>query len=160
MSSERAKQLGVKPLAKILGFADAALDPIDFTIAPTQAIPKALSMAKVDAKKVDFYEINQAFSVVSLANIKVSSFVFFVFFFANFSLFNCSPLFLQLLNLDPSRVDVNGGSVSLGHPIGCSGARIIVTLLHTLKQRNGKIGVAGICNGGGGASAIVIENLS
>eukprot|EP01116_Phalansterium_solitarium_P006934 TRINITY_DN1936_c0_g1_i1.p1 TRINITY_DN1936_c0_g1~~TRINITY_DN1936_c0_g1_i1.p1 ORF type:complete len:425 (+),score=200.04 TRINITY_DN1936_c0_g1_i1:63-1337(+) len=134
MSESRAQQLGLKPLARVIGFADAEQAPIEFTTAPSKAIPKALEFAGVNIKDVDFFEINQAFSVVSLANLK-------------------------LLNLDPAKVDVNGGAVALGHPIGASGARIVTTLVHTLHARNGKIGVAAICNGGGGASAIVIERL-
>jgi acetyl-CoA C-acetyltransferase len=134
MSGERVKQLGLKPLAKISGFADAAHDPMWFTTAPALAIPKALSMAGIQANEVEYYEINEAFSAVALANMK-------------------------MLNLDPSRVNVNGGAVALGHPLGASGARIVVTLLNVLKQKNAKIGVAGICNGGGGASAMVIERM-
>lgn len=134
MSASRAKELGLKPLARIIGFADAEQAPIEFTTAPSKAIPKALAAAGVDIKDVDYFEINQAFSVVSLANMK-------------------------LLNLDPAKVDVNGGAVALGHPIGASGARIVATLVHTLHARNGRIGVASICNGGGGASALVIERL-
>lgn len=134
MSKEKAKELGIKPLAKILGFADAAHDPMWFTTAPSLAIPKAMKMAGVDQKQVDYYEINEAFSAVAIANnIK--------------------------LGLDPEKVNVNGGAVALGHPLGASGARISVTLANVLKQNNATIGVAGICNGGGGASALVIENL-
>lgn len=132
--AEWAKERGLKPVARVLGMADAARLPVEFTTAPALAIPKALKNAGVTPEQVDFYEINEAFSVVSLANNK-------------------------LLNLDPSKVNVNGGAVSLGHPIGASGARIIVTLLNVLEQNNGKIGVAGICNGGGGASAVVVERL-
>ncbi|MFC3559125.1 acetyl-CoA C-acyltransferase [Pedobacter jamesrossensis] len=134
MSAERAKTLGIKPLAKILGFADAQQAPEWFTTAPSKAIPLALQKANIDIKNVDFFEINEAFSVVSIAN-------------------------NQILNLDDKQVNVNGGAVSLGHPLGASGARIVVTLLSVLKQNDGKIGVAGICNGGGGASALVIEKL-
>lgn len=134
MSAEKAKELGIKPLARIRGFADAAQDPMWFTTAPALAIPKAMKMAGVDKKDVGYYEINEAFSAVALANnIK--------------------------LGLDPERVNVNGGAVSLGHPLGASGARIITTLIHVLKQNHAAIGVAGICNGGGGASAMVIEKL-
>jgi acetyl-CoA C-acetyltransferase len=134
MSEAKAKALGLTPLARILGSADAEQNPTMFTTAPSLAIPKALAAAGVKAEQVDFYEINEAFSVVSLANNKI-------------------------LGLDPARVNVYGGAVSLGHPLGSSGSRIISTLLTVLRQENGKIGVAGICNGGGGASAIVIERL-
>ncbi|WP_316831612.1 acetyl-CoA C-acyltransferase [Pedobacter aquatilis] len=134
MSAERATALGIKPLAKIAGFADAQQAPEWFTTAPSKAIPLALHKAGIGIDKVDFFEINEAFSVVSLAN-------------------------NQLLNLADNKVNVNGGAVSLGHPLGASGARIVVTLLSVLEQNNGKIGVAGICNGGGGASALVIEKL-
>lgn len=134
MSAERAEALGIKPLAKILGFADAQQAPEWFTTAPSKAIPLALQKANIDIKNVDFFEINEAFSVVSIAN-------------------------NQILNLNDNQVNVNGGAVSLGHPLGASGARIVVTLLSVLKQNEGKIGVAGICNGGGGASALVIEKL-
>jgi len=134
VSKEKAIELGLKPLAKIRGFADAAQDPMWFTTTPSLAIPKALKRAGVDAKEVGYYEINEAFSVVAIANnIK--------------------------LNLDPERVNVNGGAVALGHPLGSSGSRILCTLVNVLKQNNSSIGVAGICNGGGGASALVIENL-
>ena len=132
MSSDKAKELGIEPLAVISGYADASQEPEWFTTAPAKALPKALANAGIDADQVDFYELNEAFSVVGLANIK-------------------------LLELDPAKVNVHGGAVSLGHPLGCSGARIIVTLINVLKQNNAKIGAAGICNGGGGASAIVIE---
>lgn len=134
MSKEKADQLGLKPLARIRGFADAQQAPEWFTTAPSKAIPRAIEKAGLKAGDIEYYEINEAFSVVSLANNRA-------------------------LNLDASRVNVNGGAVSIGHPLGASGARIIVTLLNVLKQKNAKIGAAGICNGGGGASAIVIENL-
>ena len=134
MSLDKANELNLKPLALVKGYADASQEPEWFTIAPAKAIPKAMKKANIGAGDVDFYELNEAFSVVGLANIK-------------------------LLNLNPEKVNVNGGAVSLGHPLGCSGARIIVTLIHVLKQNSGKIGVAGICNGGGGASAMVIENI-
>ena len=134
MSAERAEALGIKPLAKILGFADAQQAPEWFTTAPSKAIPLALQKANIDIKNVDYFEINEAFSVVSIAN-------------------------NQILNLNDNQVNVNGGAVSLGHPLGASGARIVVTLLSVLKQNDGKIGVAVICNGGGGASALVIEKL-
>lgn len=134
MSKEKADALGLRPVAKIRGFADAAQDPLWFTTAPALAIPKAIKHAGIEASEVDFYEINEAFSVVAIAN-------------------------NQKLNLDPERVNVYGGAVALGHPLGCSGARIITTLNNVLHQQNGRIGVAGICNGGGGASAIVIEKV-
>lgn len=134
MSKEKAIELGITPLAEIKGYADAALDPEWFTIAPAKALPKALDKAKLKIENVDYFEFNEAFSVVGLANTK-------------------------LLGLNPAKVNVNGGAVSLGHPLGCSGARIVVTLIHVLKQNNGKLGAAGICNGGGGASAIIIENI-
>ena len=134
VSKEKAKELGVNPIAKIRGFADAAQDPMWFTTTPSLAIPKAMKVAGVDGKNVGYYEINEAFSAVAIANnIK--------------------------LNLDPSRVNVNGGAVALGHPLGASGARIVTTLLSVLRQNNAGIGVAGICNGGGGASAMVVELL-
>ena len=134
MSKEKAEALGIKPLAKIVSFADAAQAPEWFTTAPSKAIPKALDKAGWSASDVDLYEINEAFSVVALAN-------------------------NQKLGLDASKVNVNGGAVSLGHPLGCSGARIIVTLVHALKNRGLKKGAAGICNGGGGASAFTLEVL-
>ena len=119
-------------MAKIRGFADAAQKPEWFTTAPAKALPIALERANCSVSDIDVFEINEAFSVVSLAN-------------------------NQLLNLDASKVNVNGGAVSLGHPLGASGARIIVTLIHALKQKGGQLGAAGICNGGGGASALVLE---
>jgi acetyl-CoA C-acetyltransferase len=134
MSREKADELGIKPLARIRGFADAEQAPEWFTTTPSLAIPKALKNAGLEAKDVDFYEINEAFSVVSLANNK-------------------------LLNLEGTKVNVYGGAVSLGHPLGASGARIVTTLLSVLDQEGGKIGVTGICNGGGGASSIVLEKL-
>ncbi|MET0573596.1 MAG: acetyl-CoA C-acyltransferase [Pedobacter agri] len=134
MSADKARELGIKPLAKILGYADAQQAPEWFTTAPAKAIPLALHKANIDIKTVDYFEINEAFSVVSIAN-------------------------NQILELSDDQVNVNGGAVSLGHPLGASGARIVVTLLSVLEQNDGKIGVAGICNGGGGASAIVIEKL-
>jgi acetyl-CoA C-acetyltransferase len=134
VSKEKAKELNLKPLAKIRGFADAAHDPMWFTTAPSLAIPKAMKVAGVSANDVGYYEINEAFSAVALANnIK--------------------------LGLDGNKVNVNGGAVALGHPLGASGARITTTLINVLKQNNVSIGVAGICNGGGGASAIVLEKL-
>lgn len=134
VSKEKMEELGLKPIAKVIGYADAEQAPEWFTTAPSLAIPKAIKKAGLTQDQIDYYEINEAFSVVSLANNK-------------------------LLGLDPSKVNVNGGAVSLGHPLGCSGARIIATLIQVLKQNNGRYGVAGICNGGGGASAIVIENI-
>ena len=132
MSEEKAQALGLKPLAYIKGYADAAQEPKWFTTAPAKALPKALDKAGMTVKDVDFFEFNEAFAVVGLAN-------------------------AQILGLANDKVNVNGGAVSLGHPLGCSGARIIVTLINVLEQNNGKIGAAAICNGGGGASAIVIE---
>jgi acetyl-CoA C-acetyltransferase len=134
MSKAKANELGLKPLARIISYADAQQAPEWFTTTPSKAIPKALERGGIRASDVDFYEINEAFSVVSLANNRI-------------------------LELDPAKVNVNGGAVSMGHPLGASGARIIVTLLNVLQQNGGKIGVAGICNGGGGASAIIIENM-
>ena len=132
MSEEKAIELGLKPLAYIKSYADAAQEPKWFTTTPSIAIPKALAKAGLSIGDVDFFEFNEAFSVVGLANSKI-------------------------LGLDASKVNVNGGAVSLGHPLGCSGVRIIVTLINVLEQNNAKIGAAAICNGGGGASAIVIE---
>lgn len=132
MSAEKATAMGLKPLARILAFADAQQAPEWFTTAPAKAIPLALEKAGKTIHDVDFFEINEAFAVVSLAN-------------------------NQKLNIESSQVNINGGAVALGHPLGASGARIVVTLLSVLAQNNGKIGVAGICNGGGGASALVIE---
>ena len=132
MSAEKAAELNITPLAKIRSYADAAQEPEWFTTAPAKALPIALGKAGLSTSDVDYYELNEAFSVVGLANMKI-------------------------LDLDASTVNVNGGAVSLGHPLGSSGSRIIVTLINVLKQNNGKIGAAGICNGGGGASAIVIE---
>ncbi|MCW8897213.1 MAG: acetyl-CoA C-acyltransferase [Flavobacteriales bacterium] len=134
MSKEKMESLGLKPLAKIVSYADAAQDSEWFTTAPSLAIPKALKKANLSVGDIDYWELNQAFAVVGLANIKE-------------------------LGLNPEKVDVNGGAVSLGHPLGNSGARIVVTLINVLKQNNGKLGAAGICNGGGGASAIVIQNV-
>ena len=134
MSKEKADALGIKPIAIIRGFADAQQAPEWFTTAPSKAIPRAIAHAGLTAADVEYYEINEAFSVVSLAN-------------------------NQELKLDPNKVNVNGGAVALGHPLGSSGSRIIVSLISILNQNNAKIGVAGICNGGGGASAIVIERV-
>ncbi len=132
MSEEKALSLGLKPLAFIKSYADAAQEPKWFTTSPAKALPKALDKIGMSTSDVDFFEFNEAFAVVGLANAKI-------------------------LGLDNDKVNVNGGAVSLGHPLGCSGARIIVTLINVLEQNNGKIGAAAICNGGGGASAIVIE---
>lgn len=132
MSEEKVKELGLKPMAKIIAFADAAQAPEWFTTSPSLAIPKALKWAGIELKDVDFFELNEAFSVVGLVN-------------------------TQILGLDSKKVNVNGGAVSLGHPLGSSGSRIVVTLANILQQNGGKYGVTGICNGGGGASAIVIE---
>jgi acetyl-CoA C-acetyltransferase len=134
VSGEKALELGLEVIAKITGYADAAQAPELFTTAPSLAIPKAISRAGLEASQIDYYEINEAFSVVALANQKI-------------------------LDLKPETVNVHGGAVSLGHPLGCSGARIMVTLLGVLRQKNGKYGVAGVCNGGGGASAVVIERV-
>jgi acetyl-CoA C-acetyltransferase len=133
-SEEAVEKYGLKPIAKIVSYADAAHAPEWFTTAPSKAVPIALDKAGIKADDVDFWELNEAFSVVGLANTKI-------------------------LGLDPSKVDVNGGAVALGHPLGNSGSRIIVTLINVLKQNNAKIGGAGICNGGGGASAMIIENI-
>jgi acetyl-CoA C-acetyltransferase len=134
MSKEKAEKLGIKPLAKIIGFAEAAQAPEWFTTAPSLAIPKAMVRAGVKPETVDYYEINEAFSVVSIAN-------------------------NQALKLDPEKVNIWGGAVSLGHPIGCSGARIVTTLINVLQKNNASIGVTGICNGGGGASSLVIQRI-
>ena len=134
MSAEKAAELGITPLAKIKGYADAAHEPKWFTTAPAKALPKALAKAGVSIDDVDYFELNEAFSVVGLANMKI-------------------------LKLTSDKVNVNGGAVSLGHPLGVSGARIVIALTSILKQNNAKIGAAGICNGGGGASAIVIERV-
>ncbi len=133
MSEEKAKSLGLKPLASIVSYADASQAPEWFTTAPSKAIPKALAKANLNIQNVDYFEFNEAFAVVGLANTKI-------------------------LGINPSKVNVNGGAVALGHPLGCSGARIVVTLINVLKQNNGKVGVASICNGGGGAGAIIIKN--
>jgi len=134
MSKEKADKLGIKPIAKIVSYADAAQAPEWFTTAPAKAIPIALAKANLKITDISFFEINEAFSVVALANNK-------------------------MLNIGSDKVNVNGGAVSIGHPLGASGARIVVTLINVLKQHKGKYGVAGICNGGGGASAMVIENV-
>ena len=134
MSDSKAKELNLKPIAKIRGYADAAQEPKWFTTAPAKALPKALSNAGITQDEVDYFEFNEAFSVVGLANIKI-------------------------LGLNPDKVNVNGGAVSLGHPLGMSGARIVLALTSVLEQNNAKIGAAAICNGGGGASAIIIERM-
>ena len=134
VSEEKLKELGLEPMAEVLSFADAAHQPELFTTAPSVALPIALERAGCSINDIDAFELNEAFSVVSLVNNK-------------------------LLNLDASKVNINGGAVSMGHPLGASGARIVVTLLHVLKQNNGSIGAAAICNGGGGASAMVIKNV-
>ena len=134
MSEAKAKELGLTPLASIRSYADAAQEPQWFTTAPAKALPKALEKAGIEISDVDYFEFNEAFAVVGLANMKI-------------------------LGLNDSNVNVNGGAVSLGHPLGCSGARILITLLSVLKQNNAKIGAAAICNGGGGASAMVIERI-
>ena len=131
MSDYKAKSLGLTPLAEVVSYADAAQEPKWFTTAPAKALPKALKKANLDIDQIDLFELNEAFSVVGLANIKI-------------------------LGLDPNKVNVNGGAISLGHPLGCSGARIIVTLLHQLQQ-GGTYAAAGICNGGGGASAVIFK---
>ncbi|MEM7085031.1 MAG: acetyl-CoA C-acyltransferase [Bacteroidota bacterium] len=132
MSAEKATELGLTPLASVKGYADAAQEPKWFTTAPAKALPKAIAKAGISLDDVDYFEFNEAFSVVGLANMKI-------------------------LGLDDANVNVNGGAVSLGHPLGCSGVRILITLLSVLEQNNGNIGAAAICNGGGGASAMVIE---
>lgn len=134
VSKEKMEELGLKPLAKIVSYADAAQEPENFTTAPAKALPIALKKAGLGLTDIDFFEFNEAFSVVGLANNKI-------------------------LGLDAAKVNVNGGAVALGHPLGSSGSRIIVTLINVLKQNNAKYGAAAICNGGGGASAIVIENM-
>jgi acetyl-CoA C-acetyltransferase len=132
MSGDKMNELGLTPLAKIISFADAEQDPKWFTTTPSLAIPKALKKANLETSDIDCFEFNEAFSVVGIVN-------------------------TNILQLDPNKVNINGGAVSLGHPLGCSGARIVVTLIHVLKQQKGKYGAAAICNGGGGASAMVIE---
>ncbi len=134
MSKEKAEALGLKPLAKIKGYADAEQAPEWFTTTPAVAVPKAVEKAGLKMDDINYFELNEAFSVVGLANMK-------------------------LMNLDANKVNVNGGAVSLGHPLGASGARVVVTLINVLKQNNAKYGAAGICNGGGGATALVIENM-
>jgi len=133
MSQEKAEALCIKPIAILKSYADAEQAPEWFTTAPALAVPKAVEKAGITTADLDCIELNEAFSVVGLAN-------------------------TQLMQLNPDKVNVKGGAVSIGHPLGCSGARIVVTLIHALKDRSGKFGAAGICNGGGGASAVVIEN--
>lgn len=133
MSKEKAEELGLKILATIKSYADAAQEPKWFTTSPAKAVKLAMKKANLTKGDIDYYELNEAFSIVGLANIK-------------------------LLDIDGNKVNVNGGAVSLGHPLGCSGARIMITLMNVLKQNNAKIGAAGICNGGGGASSMIIEN--
>lgn len=133
-SEEKVNELGLKPIAKVVSFADAAHEPEFFTTAPAKAIPIAVERAGCSLSDIDYFELNEAFSVVGLVN-------------------------NQLLGLDSGKVNVNGGAVALGHPLGASGARILVTLINVLKQNNGKLGAAGICNGGGGASAMILENI-
>jgi acetyl-CoA C-acetyltransferase len=135
MSGEKAAALGIKPLARIRAFADAEQAPEWFTTTPAIATPKAVARAGLKMEDIDYWELNEAFSVVGIEN-------------------------TRRMKLDPSRVNINGGAVSIGHPLGASGARIIVTLLHVLRQQKARYGAAGICNGGGGASAMVLENLS
>ena len=134
MSSEKAKELNITPIAKIKSFADAAHEPEWFTTAPAKALPKALAKANISINDVDYFELNEAFSIVGLANMKI-------------------------LEITDDKVNVNGGAVSLGHPLGVSGARIVIALTSILKQNNAKIGAAAICNGGGGASAMIIERV-
>jgi acetyl-CoA C-acetyltransferase len=132
MSESKAQSLGIKPIARVLGYGDAEQDPQDFTTAPAVSIPRALLHANVSRDQIDVFEINEAFSVVALANMK-------------------------LLDLDAGKLNIHGGAVSLGHPLGCSGARILVALINAMNERNAQFGAAGICNGGGGSSAIVIQ---
>ncbi len=134
MSKEKAEQLGIKPIARLVGYADAEQAPEWFTTSPSLAVPKAVGKAGLKMEDVSYFELNEAFSVVGIVN-------------------------AQKMNLDPSKVNVNGGAVALGHPLGCSGARIIATLINVLNQNDAKYGAAGICNGGGGASAVVIERM-
>ncbi|MFN6115012.1 MAG: acetyl-CoA C-acyltransferase, partial [Flavobacteriales bacterium] len=134
MSSAKAKALGLKPLARVLSYADAEQSPEWFTTTPAMAVPRAVEKAGLKMSDIEYFELNEAFAAVGIVN-------------------------TRMMGLDPARVNVNGGAVSLGHPLGCSGARIIVTLINVLKQNGGKYGAAGICNGGGGASAMVIEAL-
>jgi len=134
MSEEAAKKRGLKPLARIVAWEDAACAPIDFAVAPSKACTQLLKKAGLQVNDIDFHEVNEAFSAVALANMK-------------------------LMDLDHSKVNVHGGAVALGHPIGVSGARIMLSLMNVLRQRNGSIGMASICNGGGGASAVILERM-
>ena len=134
MSEEKASAMGITPLAIIKSYADAAQEPKWFTTAPAKALPKALAKAGLDISEIDYFEFNEAFAVVGLANMKI-------------------------LGLNDENVNVNGGAVSLGHPLGCSGVRILITLMNILDQNNARYGAAAICNGGGGASAVVIERV-
>jgi acetyl-CoA C-acetyltransferase len=134
MSKAKADELGLKPIARILGYADAEQSPEMFTSSPSLAVPKAVKKAGLKMENINYWELNEAFAVVGIEN-------------------------SRRMKLDPATVNVNGGAVALGHPLGCSGARIIVTLINVLKQKNARYGAAGICNGGGGASAMVIENM-
>jgi acetyl-CoA C-acetyltransferase len=134
MSREKADELGLKPIARILSYADAEQEPQWFTTTPSIAVPKAVAKAGLTMADIDYWELNEAFAVVGIEN-------------------------SRRMKLDPAKVNVHGGAVALGHPLGCSGARIIVTLIHVLQQHKARYGAAGICNGGGGASAMVIENL-
>ena len=135
MAEDVAKERGLKPLARIIGYEDAEVEPINFGIAPAKACGRLLKKKGMTVKNIDYHEINEAFAAVPLANMK-------------------------LLDIDPSRVNVHGGAVALGHPVGMSGARIILSLINVLKRNNGTIGMASICNGGGGASAMIIERLN
>ena len=135
MDEQVAKDRGIRPLARIIGFEDAGVNPTDFAIAPAKACEKLLDKVGLKMSDIDYHEINEAFSAVALAN-------------------------MELMNLDHQNVNVNGGAVALGHPIGMSGARILMSLMTVLKQNNGKLGMASICNGGGGASAVILERLN
>ena len=132
ISKEKMEELGLKPIARIVSYADAEQAPVWFTTTPALAVPKAVKRAGLQIEDISFFELNEAFAVVGIEN-------------------------SRRMKLDPAKVNVNGGAVSIGHPLGCSGARILVTLINVLKQNDGKYGAAGICNGGGGASAMVIE---
>mmetsp|Transcript_37972 Transcript_37972/g.61761 ORF Transcript_37972/g.61761 Transcript_37972/m.61761 type:complete len:139 (-) Transcript_37972:21-437(-) len=135
MCEEEALARGLKPLARIIGYDDAAVEPADFAIAPADACKRLFAKTGIAPSDIDFHEINEAFSAVALAN-------------------------MQLLDIDASKVNVHGGAVSLGHPIGCSGSRILISLMNVLSRQNGTLGMASICNGGGGASAIILERMN
>jgi len=135
MSEEAARERGLKPMARIVGYDDAAVQPIDFAIAPAKACDRLLKKVGMQMSDIDFHEINEAFAAVALANMK-------------------------LLDLDPSKVNLHGGAVALGHPIGMSGSRVLISLMNVLKRNNGQFGMASICNGGGGASAVILERLN